>query len=147
MERRKPMKRSPIKRAPKKRKPKTEKQRKKDRADDLFSKLVREPGYCFAFGWKHPDYPAVRCSEKGLQCAHIIGRASLVIRWNFLNAVPLCPGHHKWFTHEPDAWTAFIEEKYPGRKQRLKEIQRAERFDGDYDALLAYLTSLVPVAS
>jgi hypothetical protein len=66
--------------------------------------MIRESGPCFAVGYRF------LCSE-ALQCAHIITRARRPTRWSSDNAVPLCGGHHVWFTHNPEAWRSFIVDK------------------------------------
>ena len=73
-------------------------------ADRLFARAVRESGPCFAAGFRF------LCNE-GMQCAHIITRARKPTRWDFANAVPLCSGHHVWFTHSPDTWVQFVRDK------------------------------------
>jgi len=73
----------------------------KHAADRLFARHVRESGPCIAAGFRFP------CGGI-MECAHIITRARLAIRWDEQNAVPLCSGHHVWFTHNPDAWRAFV---------------------------------------
>jgi hypothetical protein len=70
-------------------------------ADELFQKDVRESGPCWAEGYRFG------CAG-GTQAAHIIGRARHAIRWSHDNCKPLCAGHHKWFTHNPDAWRSFV---------------------------------------
>lgn len=52
----------------------------------------------------------LRCEECGatnvaLECAHVIARRHLRVRWNPLNAVCLCVTCHLNFTMRPDAWT------------------------------------------
>lgn len=70
-------------------------------ADRLFAAHIRESGPCFAEGYRFG------CNG-GLQCAHVITRARAAIRWSDDNARPLCAGHHVWFTHNPNAWRAFV---------------------------------------
>ena len=79
----------------------------KNKADRLFSLKVRELGYCQLQG-----KDKIRCSQV-LQCAHIIGRANLRLRWDFLNALCICSGHHVWYTHEPEAWRNIVKKEFP----------------------------------
>jgi hypothetical protein len=72
------------------------------KADALFSKKVRASGFCFA----KARYPCMG----PLQCAHIIGRRYHATRWDLENAVPLCLGHHTYFTDHPNEWKIFIRE-------------------------------------
>lgn len=63
-------------------------------ADKLFSKLIRtRDRYCQMCG---TDYD--------LDCAHIFSRGYFSTRWDPANAVALCSGHHKEFTHRPIEW-------------------------------------------
>lgn len=73
----------------------------KHAADKLFARHISGSGPCRAQGYRFG------CSE-GTQCAHVITRARESIRWSDDNAVPLCSGHHVWFTHNPTAWHAFV---------------------------------------
>lgn len=73
-------------------------------ADRLFQKDVRDSGPCWAGGYRFA------CAGD-TQAAHIIGRSRHAIRWSYDNCKPLCAGHHKWFTHNADAWRAFVEDQ------------------------------------
>jgi len=112
------------------RKPKRSTQRTK--ADKAFSLSVRARGYCEAAG-----YPGVRCGG-GLQAAHLIGRRYYSIRWDEENALSLCQGHHVWFTHNPEAWRAFIDENWPGRYEALLSRARTP-WDRSYETVLERL--------
>lgn len=104
----------------------------RNKADRAFSFLVRARGYCEA-----EDYNHVRHGGQ-LQCAHIIGRRYYSVRWDEDNALCLCAGHHIWFTHNPEEWRAFIDERWPGRYAKL--LRRARKpWDKDYDRVLARL--------
>jgi hypothetical protein len=72
----------------------------KHAADALFGADVRESrgGRCWLAG-----ADIVSCNG-GIQCAHIISRRYLAIRWDRRNARPLCAGHHTYYTHHPLEW-------------------------------------------
>ena len=72
-------------------------------ADLLFAARIRamNGGRCVAEGQAGVD-----CGGR-IQCAHIIRRNYHAIRWSDDNAVPLCAGHHVWFTHHPLEWETF----------------------------------------
>ncbi len=70
----------------------------KGKADELFSQLVRSRGYCENCG--RVEY---------LQCAHVITRSRLNVRWDNRNAWCLCSRCHIWFTNWPVEHTRFME--------------------------------------
>lgn len=70
-------------------------------ADTLFSLIVRRPGVC-----KIPG-----CGKTtNLQCCHLFSRAYRSIRWNEVNAVVMCQGHHLWYTVHPIEWDVLMHE-------------------------------------
>jgi len=75
----------------------------KHAADALFAKATREAcdGRCWAEG-----AAGVKCNGK-IQCAHLISRRYLAIRWDEANAMPLCAAHHTYFTLHPLEWEEF----------------------------------------
>lgn len=133
------MKRSPIKRGPRRKKPHPNRKpaRKKppskltqrNQCDAIFSKLVRaRDRVCLACG-----------SGALLQCAHIVSRRYFAVRWDFTNAVTLCMGCHKKFTHDPIGWDLWVigrfgAEFYEDLKRRAYVITKP-----DYDPTLADL--------
>lgn len=104
-------------------------------ADALFSRFIRErDGFCQACG-----------TTSDLQCAHIISRSYKSIRTHRLNAVALCRSCHVKFTHRPLEWQDFVDERWPGRWDMLREIALSyERVDwkGERDRLKAELERL-----
>lgn len=107
---------------------KTQQRRK---ADALFSKRIRSRGICQAFA-----FDGVKCAGV-LQCAHIVKRRYLSLRWDDENAACLCQAHHMYFTHAPLAEERFHNGLLgPDRFAELK--RRAETAVGapDYDAIL-----------
>ena len=76
-------------------------------ADRGFAAYIRSRGVCQAAGLTE-----IRCAGV-LQCAHIEGRGFHALRWDEMNALALCGGHHAWFTNHPFAWSMFIAEHFP----------------------------------
>ncbi len=72
-------------------------------ADRLFAERTWEAcdGTCWAKGAR-----GVAC-EGRLQCAHLLSRRYLALRWDNANAMPLCGAHHLYFTHHPLEWEDF----------------------------------------
>lgn len=70
---------------------------KTDPRDVLFSKLVRTRARwrCEHCGTQYQD------GDRGLQCAHIVGRRNKAVRWHPLNAIALCYSCHMHFTANP----------------------------------------------
>lgn len=68
-------------------------------SDRLFSKQVRAAEECWAAGYRFA------CAG-GWQCCHIVTRARRATRWT--HAVCMCAGHHKWFSHNVEAWREFV---------------------------------------
>jgi hypothetical protein len=86
------------------------KKQARDEADRLFSLLVRQRD-------KRCQVPG--CRDMRLQCAHVLSRRYFATRWNPYNAMALCVGHHKQYTHDPIGWEEFCirhlgEELYRG---------------------------------
>lgn len=68
------------------------------RNDREFSLFIRER-----------DRVCQRCGkDRNLQCAHIVSRTYRKTRWDPDNAMALCFGCHKTFTHWPLEWEAFV---------------------------------------
>jgi hypothetical protein len=69
-------------------------------ADALFAAETRDAcdGNCWLNGTD-----SIACNGR-LQCAHIISRRYLAIRWADDNAMPLCSAHHVYYTHHPLEW-------------------------------------------
>jgi hypothetical protein len=109
-------------------------------ADRLFSRRVRSRGICQAMG-----FDAVACAGP-LQCAHVVRRRYLSVRWDDDNAACLCAAHHVYFTHHPIAEDRFHNQLLsPERFSALK--RRAEAATGlpDYAAILSRLRQEVVV--
>ena len=73
---------------------------RRKKLDVIFSKLVRE----------RANYTCQACCvnkrhEPGtLDCAHIMSRRSVSLRWHPKNAVALCRGCHMFYTDHPFDW-------------------------------------------
>ena len=82
----------------------------KAEADRRFSLFIRER-----------DGKCQRCGKTDqLQCAHIVSRRYLSVRWDELNARALCVGCHKWETEQPLASEAWVETILPNRRYQLR---------------------------
>lgn len=79
----------------------------KDRADRGFAVFIRSRGACQAAGLDE-----IRCAGH-LQCAHIESRGFHALRWDEMNALALCGGHHAFYTNHPFLWGMFIAEHFP----------------------------------
>jgi hypothetical protein len=71
-------------------------------------------------GWKCQlaGKDSIRCStgnpKEIMQWAHIITRgASKALKFDLQNALCLCSGHHKYYTHRPERWFSIIQSFYP----------------------------------
>lgn len=72
-----------------------------NRADRLFSLIVRSAGFCVGCG-----------KTSDLQCAHGFSRRHRATRWDFRNAFPLCRGCHVYWTHRPLEWDEWLRERW-----------------------------------
>jgi hypothetical protein len=121
------------------RRPKASRKRQRDEADRLFSLIIRtRDDWQCRFEEAHNDISILEAP----QCAHIVSRRYLAVRWDEDNAVCLCQRHHMKYTHDPIAWEAWVEERWPGRLAVLKRVALAGPAEKiDYDSLLASLCS------
>lgn len=93
---------------------KNKKSNYKKRADTAFSLWVRKTiGHCQAQGY------SIKCSST-LQCAHIVTRSNLTLRFNGNNVLCLCSAHHFWFHRHPLEFVEFILTRYP---EKYKYVQ------------------------
>lgn len=106
----------------------------KKKADTLFSKLIRLHGKCHAKGLDH-----IKC--KGvLQCAHIVGRSNMTLRWDENNALCLCQAHHFWYTEREWMWIRdFIPKNFPKQYKYVDFMRHEIRTYIDYDEVIAEL--------
>jgi 5-methylcytosine-specific restriction endonuclease McrA len=85
---------------------------KKSVLDMWFSLIVRSVGHCQSCG-----------TTERLQCAHVVSRRYLGVRYDLRNAMCLCAACHMRFTHRPLEWEVFVTERmgeaaYIGLKRR-----------------------------
>lgn len=107
----------------------------KNKADKLFSLIVRARGVCERCGRRPP--------EVTLQCAHILSRKYIATRWDEKNALSLCVGDHHWGHQNPVEWMLWLEEMFGLdyiKDLRAKALQYAGRVSRvDYEELVADL--------
>ena len=90
---------------------------KHGKIDKVFSKLIRERDHwrCQNCGVNKKHEPAT------CDCAHIMGRRSVALRWHPDNAITLCRGCHLFFTEHPFDWRDFCVEKFG--EERVSELR------------------------
>ena len=78
---------------------------KRDKADDLFSKLVRERA-----GWtcEHCHKHYLEGNRNGLECSHFYGRRHKAVRWHPLNAAAHCTRCHTQLGGDPVEFREWI---------------------------------------
>lgn len=124
------IRRRPIPRVAANKGKRTSKRRKSRKAskaqcDKLWSLLIRRTGTCKLAGRDH-----VRCGGV-LQAAHCFGRGHHSVRHELWNGWPLCAGHHVWYTHHPEAWTAQLieawgQEVYQARYEAARTVGKPD---------------------
>jgi hypothetical protein len=92
----------------------------------MFSEKVRAVGEC-----ELANLDNVRCGG-GLQCMHIIGRANFNLRWDSMNALCGCAGHHSYYTNHPFEFYELVKNTWPDQYAYLLE-HKNEIWDKDYD--------------
>jgi hypothetical protein len=121
--------RKPLKRSPIKRRSKNTFKHKKEKADRLFSLLIRKPGRCAVEGLDR-----IQCNG-GHQCMHIITRGNFRLRWDTANGLEGCQAHHLFYTLHPWDWVELVRENFPDRYEYLNAV-RNEPWDKDIDKVL-----------
>jgi hypothetical protein len=106
----------------------------RNKADALFSQIVRlrDGGLC------RGTNDDSECSGV-LQCAHVWGRRYLSVRFDERNAVALCAGHHVYFTHNPFEWYEFMEQRLGKREWVLLRERALFGAQPDYGEILPRL--------
>lgn len=118
---------------------KTPARKLKQQIDLIIKQKAHErDGGCVARGQAGVD-----CHRNGfpiLQAAHILPKGKHQrLRFELDNVVSMCFFHHLiWAHRDPLAFAAFIHESYPGREERLRELDRTAT-KVDLKALLAEL--------
>lgn len=105
----------------------------KKKADQLFRDIIRARGECQLAG-----LDSIRCAGN-LQTMHIIGRANYNLRWDELNALCGCAGHHIYYTNHPWEWQELIKKEFPEIYVYLNE-KRNLFWDKDYDKVIERLS-------
>ena len=103
----------------------------RNKADRLFSELIRSKGYC------------ERCKRTDgfLQCCHIRSRRFLNTRWNEGNSFCACAGCHRWFHDHPHLFGAWLNQKYGSDKvQQVHELSLSTD-KVDLEAVIERLTA------
>lgn len=120
----------------------SDKLRARDKADVLFSLIVRAGGECRACGYRCPcvDAPARHTADCRLQCAHIVSRRYSATRCDVTNAIPLCSSDHQRFTLNPDLWRAWVDENVGADRWHLLYERANGTTKVDWFAVLAELT-------
>lgn len=126
-----PTSRKPTKRLKSSKSKPAQRASRKRLADRLFGQVIRWAGYCEAMEGR------IECKGP-LQCAHIFSRRYHAVRWNEVNALSLCAGHHTYWTHRPDEWWIWIHENFPGRLRYLREVYR-DPWDRDIESVIERL--------
>ena len=78
---------------------------KRKKHDIVFSELVRN----------RADWACENCgSVVNMECAHIMGRRHVGLRWHPRNAICLCKSCHFFFTEHPFDFADFCRDKFGG---------------------------------
>jgi len=104
------------------------------KADNLFSKLIRER-----------DGECLRCGRTDhLQCAHIQARENRYIRFHPKNAITLCPSCHKWnyeksLHKNPAAFFTWLREFHPEIADSIGKLSGHPTASGSYREAYYYM--------
>ena len=104
------------------------------KCDILFSLITRHIGICEA-----KVFTKVRCGGQ-LQCAHIVGRTNRRLRWDSMNAISMCAGHHRYFTtHNEQWWLDFIPTFFRDKFTYVQKYRNILYTDLNLESILADL--------
>ena len=104
----------------------------KAKADRLFSFTIRNRDICQLRG-----LDTITCSNT-LQCMHIISRSNHNLRWDEMNALCGCSGHHMFYTSHPWEFVELIKTNFPENYQYVNS-KRNEIWNKDIDVVLERL--------
>jgi hypothetical protein len=105
----------------------------KNKADKLFSLLIRKRGTCEMCGQ----------DKKDLQCAHVITRSTIHLRYDTRNSLCLCSGCHLRWHHSPLWAITWYKSVYPeNAKYLLKQKNVIER-NFDYQEVIDKLKKTI----
>jgi 5-methylcytosine-specific restriction endonuclease McrA len=93
----------------------TKRRNYKKQATDAWGVWVRSRGYCQSDRPEHKGY---------LQAAHIISRSYGATRTDPENGLCLCAGCHLFYTNRPIEWEDWVEFRWPGLLDELKQKAR-----------------------
>ncbi len=99
----------------------------KRKADALFALKVRSRGMCERCGKGRPAQ---------LQCAHIITRSNLHLRFNLQNALCLCAGCHFYWHHEPLECMGWFKAVFSDRAAYLLKEKNVIEHNIDYQKII-----------
>ena len=105
----------------------------KAKCDKLFSLKMREIGIC-----ELRSLDTITCGG-GLQCAHVDTRGKHAIRWNPLNALCICAGHHVYYTNNPRKWDKIIKKYFP-KRWKFVEKHQSDIWDKDILSIIEGLS-------
>jgi hypothetical protein len=98
----------------------------KDKCDKLWSLKIREKGYCELEGLDN-----IKCGGY-LQGMHVDTRGKHAIRWNLMNGICGCQGHHVYYTYHEKAWMELVKKYFPA-KYRFNQKHQSDIWDKDLD--------------
>jgi hypothetical protein len=111
----------------------------KRKCDALWSLIIRRSngGRCKLQGKDH-----VRCGGV-LQAAHCFGRGHHAVRHALFNGWPVCSGHHVFYSHNPEAWTALLVAEWGPEIYTERYIEACRNTKPDYEAIVAELSDIL----
>lgn len=116
-----------------KRKEKTLKQQQLAIADALAGAACRSRGKCQMSGLDN-----VTC-KGNLSWCHIVEKVQpYVMRWDPMNCLAMCSGHHVFYTFRHARWMLQIEKNFPENWAYIR-TNINEVFDGDYERIIEEL--------
>ncbi len=122
-----------------KRKPVSPLKRAKREADKAFSLYIRSrDGRCMLAG-----LDKVRCGGV-LQCMHLRTRGDYGLRYDEVNALTGCQGHHVFYTNHPSDWDILLEAHFHDRWEYIHEHrdEHAGYKLNDYEEFARWFTSM-----
>jgi hypothetical protein len=104
----------------------------KKKCDKLWSLKIREIGYCELKGLDD-----IHCGGY-LQAMHVDTRGKHAIRWNLLNGICGCQGHHVYYTYHDKEWMKLVKKHFP-KKYRFNQKHQSDIWDKDIDKVYEQL--------
>lgn len=101
------------------------KKRSRDKYAERHAKAwCKRRGVCEAAGLEGVECNSRKPGWPLLEWCHIIGRSAKRLKFYPENAVCLCGQHHAFYTSHPASFNRFIETSYPGRMDKLYDLER-----------------------